>query len=179
MRFFQIVSLFLSSSLLVTSLPVNFQKSDNSPSKWHIDGDNEEYLQKRIFTAIPFIGAGIGSIVKTIKDKYFPADDSLKCVLDYATRLKEYPTVEKPTFYRECCFAGDYTSVDVGQHNMVETWNDQISGIVIPPGFKATLFKDADLQGDKLELSDIGVTCLATWPGGWNDAVSSIKIEKI
>ena len=62
----------------------------------------------------------------------------------------------------------------------VYAWNDCISSIRVAPGWRATLYRDDDFHGDRLEVTaDIPNLQLAMGrcaKGGFNDCVTSIRI---
>ncbi len=144
----------------------------------------EPALEKRLvhFLIPVFYAYGSATIVQTLKNKLFPEDKSMNCVFDYATHIKDYPTTETPAFYNECCFQDDPIKSDVGEFELASTplGAGKLSGVVVPAGYKVTLFKGPNYQGDKLELIETSVSCLRAWKdSSFNDSVQSIKVEKL
>jgi Beta/Gamma crystallin len=82
------------------------------------------------------------------------------------------------TLYKDCYFQGISRAIPIGYWNVqdIERWigNDELSSIRIPPGIKVTVYEHADFTGDSRTFYGSS-SCLA--PMGWNDRVSSIKIE--
>jgi hypothetical protein len=56
--------------------------------------------------------------------------------------------------------------------NLPTAWNDQVSSIVVPPGWRATLYKNYNNGGEALNISE-GIWNASS---AWNDQVSSIQI---
>ncbi|MEK8131010.1 Vps62-related protein [Paenibacillus filicis] len=81
------------------------------------------------------------------------------------------------TVYKDAPYSGASQEFDVGSYNVGQlstVGNDAISSIRVAPGYKVTLYKDANFSGstkvltsDQLYLDD------------FNDVTSSLKIEKI
>ena len=61
-----------------------------------------------------------------------------------------------------------------------DEWDDCISSVRVSPGWRATLYRDDDFNGDRLEVpSDIPNLQLVTGKcdkGGFNDCVTSIRV---
>ena len=59
-------------------------------------------------------------------------------------------------------------------------WNDCISSIRVAPGWRATLYRDDDFSGDRLEVTgDVSNLQLSTSRcdhGGFNDCATSIRL---
>ena len=82
--------------------------------------------------------------------------------------IKDLKVFEGPCFLRETDYRDIYT------------WDDCISSIRLAPGWRATLFRDDDFKGDRLEVTgDISNLQLAAGKcdkGGFNDCVTSIRV---
>ena len=144
----------------------------------------EHILEKRLipFLFPVFYSYGAASAVQSLENKLFP-DNKLECILDYATHIKSYPNVDTPAFYNECCFGDEPYMSDVGEFLMEKTrlGSGKLSAVVVPRGYKVTLFRGKDYKGDKLELTETSVVCLSAWKGAanFNDQISSVKVERI
>jgi hypothetical protein len=61
-----------------------------------------------------------------------------------------------------------------------DVWNDCISSIRVAPGWRATLYRDDDFKGDRLELTEdvpnLEMTSGRCDKGGFNDCVTSLHI---
>jgi Beta/Gamma crystallin len=70
---------------------------------------------------------------------------------------------------------GDGQVLDVGRYNVgqLSFGNDMISSVKVPPGWKVTLYRHADFQGDTREL-----TADTRALPDFNDETSSIVVEK-
>ena len=61
-----------------------------------------------------------------------------------------------------------------------DVWNDCISSIRVAPGWRATLYRDDDFKGDRLEITEdapnLTMTSGRCDKGGFNDCVTSLHI---
>jgi peptidase inhibitor family I36 len=75
------------------------------------------------------------------------------------------------------CERIEYSAGTVDTHH---EWDDCISSIRVSPGWRATLYRDDDFDGDRLEVtSDISNLRLVSGrcdKGGFNDCVTSIRV---
>ncbi len=82
------------------------------------------------------------------------------------------------TVYKDGDFTGTSQSFDVGFYNdnvlKSGVGNDQISSVRVAPGYRVTLYKDANYSGDSYIL-----TSDSSWLGWFNDVTSSLKVELI
>ncbi len=78
--------------------------------------------------------------------------------------------------YENCNYGGKYWNYVVGQYRTPQMFigNDAMSSIEIPNGFRVTLYRDDDFRGQSITLTS-SEPC---FPREWNDAVSSMVIEK-
>ena len=81
--------------------------------------------------------------------------------------------------YQDINYGGRQASLGEGDYNLASLQskgfqNDDLSSIIVPFGYKVTLYKDDNFQGEtKVITSD------TNWIGSdFNDVVSSIKVEK-
>ncbi len=79
------------------------------------------------------------------------------------------------TLYEDCDYKGSSHSLGVGDFNTYDLGigNDVLSSIRVPRGFRVTLFKDGNFQGARTTLTADN-RCFSS---GWNDVVSSIRVE--
>jgi hypothetical protein len=67
-----------------------------------------------------------------------------------------------------------------GAPTFIEEWNDCISSIRVSPGWRATLYRDDDFDGDQLQVTEDlhNLTLVAgdCDKGGFNDCVTSIRV---
>lgn len=78
-----------------------------------------------------------------------------------------------PVAYEDCNFEGEDQPLIVDGKagaSSLGNWNDKISSLRIPPGFKVILFEHDNFQGARLLLTD-DVTCLVNF--NFNDKASS------
>ena len=78
------------------------------------------------------------------------------------------------TVYKDANLKGESKKYSMDVPLVGNDWNDVISSIHIPQGYRVTIFRDANFQGPSLTLT-------ADWNATdeWNDQVSSIRIVKI
>jgi hypothetical protein len=61
-----------------------------------------------------------------------------------------------------------------------DVWNDCISSVRVAPGWRVTLFRDDDFDGDRLEVSadiaNLELSAGSCSKGGFNDCVTSIRL---
>ncbi|MGX1832301.1 Vps62-related protein [Paenibacillus taichungensis] len=79
--------------------------------------------------------------------------------------------------YQDGDFGGSSQPFGVGQFNVNQlnvVGNDKISSVKVAPGYRLTLYRDKDFSGDTKTL-----TGDAGWLDDFNDATSSLKVEKI
>lgn len=81
------------------------------------------------------------------------------------------------TVYKDADYKGESKKYTVDVPQVGNDWNDVISSIRIPHGYKVTLYKEANFQGASLILSADWTVNDATL--GWDDQVSSIRVVKI
>ena len=83
--------------------------------------------------------------------------------------IKDLKDFEGPCFLRSNEYSPDEFA-----------WDDCVSSIRVAPGWRATLFRDDDFDGDRLEVTaDIPNLQLVTGrcdKGGFNDCVTSIRV---
>jgi hypothetical protein len=77
------------------------------------------------------------------------------------------------TFYLDTETGGD-PFVLCNSANIPLEWNDQVSSIVVPSGWRATIYQDNDFSGESLDIFE-GTT---NWgiDDPWNDKLSSVVI---
>ena len=85
------------------------------------------------------------------------------------------------TFYQDCNYGGYAVSLGVGSYDAAALAaagirDNDLSSLRLFNGFKATLYDNPDLSGASASYAG-NDDCLA--PEGWNDRVSSLKIEKV
>ncbi len=119
-------------------------------------------------------------------------------VVDYLVDTKTPAEIEedmgnmmKTRVYLDCMYTGTYVDIPVGSYTYATLsgppWNFTTSGgflsassIEVPIGIKVTLYQNADLTGNKLELT-FNDRCLTdnlqVGTDYWNDRVGSIKVE--
>ncbi|MFE4709956.1 MULTISPECIES: Vps62-related protein [unclassified Paenibacillus] len=81
------------------------------------------------------------------------------------------------TVYRDGDFGGSSQQFGIGLYNVNElnvVGNDKISSVKVASGYRLTLYRDKDFSGDTKQL-----TSDASWLDDFNDATSSLKVEKI
>ncbi|QQY81874.1 hypothetical protein JJL45_13240 [Tamlana sp. s12] len=80
------------------------------------------------------------------------------------------------TLYGDCSFKGSHKTLGVGRydHDQLGVGNDRISSIRVPRGYKIIIYQDGGWRGSSKTLyEDNG--CLEH---GWNDHISSVKVER-
>ena len=81
--------------------------------------------------------------------------------------------------YADCGYAGKNAKLGIGSWNIntlsATIGNDIMSSIKIPAGYKVTLYEHGNFQGRSIVFTG-DVSCFVN--KGWNDVVSSVKIEK-
>ncbi len=83
-----------------------------------------------------------------------------------------------PVFYQHCTYGGYAIKLGVGEYNLGALnakgiYNDDISSIHVPSGYKITAYWDDNFAGTSITLTERD-DCL--FDNGWNDKISSIKI---
>jgi hypothetical protein len=97
-----------------------------------------------------------------------------------------------PTFYTGCNFSGIESILASGKYNLNQMGlpNNTIQSVIVPKGFKVTLYEETDFQGgniildaskDKLESNfcDLNANNKFNTGGSVNKNTSSIKVEQI
>ncbi|WP_067146050.1 hypothetical protein [Pseudotamlana agarivorans] len=80
------------------------------------------------------------------------------------------------TLYGDCSFKGSHKTLGVGRydHDELGVGNDRVSSIRVPRGYKIIIYQDGGWRGSSKTLyEDNG--CLEH---GWNDHISSVKVER-
>ena len=85
------------------------------------------------------------------------------------------------TFHQDCNYRGYGVALDVGSYDLAALnargiRNDDLSSLRVFNGYKVTLYADAGFTG-KSTVYTKNSACLSN--AGWNDIVSSLKIEKV
>jgi hypothetical protein len=77
------------------------------------------------------------------------------------------------TLYRDYGPSGD-SFVMCSSGNVPPEWNDQVSAIVVPSGWRVVAYRDYDYGGDSVPIGS------GTWsaPAEWNDQISSVRIRQ-
>jgi Ca2+-binding EF-hand superfamily protein len=100
------------------------------------------------------------------------------------SRQDSTPQSDKVVLFADCTNGGAVVEREVGSYdvNQMGIRDNDLSQIVIPKGFKVTLYDEPRFRGRSLQLTETE-DCLrfSNTDGidGWNDATSSIKIERI
>ena len=121
-------------------------------------------------------GFGGSTSVLTANNAWIDFDDKTSSIkIEYA------PTHLPVTLYSDIDLGGTAQEMDLGNHDWADltvsggVGNDKISSLRVAPGYKVTLYKDANYKGSSIE-----VTADRMYIGdGWNDEISSLKVEKI
>ncbi|KAB1067240.1 hypothetical protein F6U93_12540 [Tamlana haliotis] len=80
------------------------------------------------------------------------------------------------TLYGDCSFKGSHRTLRVGRydHDELGVGNDKVSSIRVPRGYRIIIYQDGGWRGGSKTLyEDNG--CLEH---GWNDHISSVKVER-
>lgn len=98
----------------------------------------------------------------------------LCCILFITLSLQAQNYV---TLYEDCNFTGRNYTLAPGTYRMYQMriGNDQLSCMVIPEGFKVTLYEHDDFKGKSKTYSS-NVSCL---DAEWNDMTTSIVVESV
>ena len=56
-------------------------------------------------------------------------------------------------------------------------WNDKLSSVMVERGFKIILYQAKDFGGESITL-DIHQPTMKSFPGNWNDTVSSLRVVR-
>jgi hypothetical protein len=101
-----------------------------------------------------------------------------------ATLVADYQTVTQPPagsvkVFQHCNFGGYTATLPIGTYDLAKlvslgVKNDDISSIQVPAGYKVTLYQHDKQTGTTLVKTQ-NDSCLVA--AGFNDAVSSIKVE--
>jgi hypothetical protein len=77
------------------------------------------------------------------------------------------------TLYQDYGPAGN-SIVMCSSGNVPAEWNDQVSAIVVPSGWKVTAYRDYNRKGPSVRINS------GTWsaPANWNDQISSLRIQQ-
>jgi hypothetical protein len=77
-----------------------------------------------------------------------------------------------PVFYQDYGLSGP-SFVACASGNVDPTWNDRVSSILVPAGWRLTLFRDYNYGGPSTTATP------GTWsaPSGWNDQLSSFRVD--
>ena len=74
----------------------------------------------------------------------------------------------------------EFESSGPGVTGTTDHWNDCISSIQVAPGWRATLYRDDDFKGDRLETgenhSNLQLAPGRCDKGGFNDCTTSIRV---
>ncbi|MDB2499713.1 MAG: beta/gamma crystallin-related protein [Opitutales bacterium] len=84
------------------------------------------------------------------------------------------------TIYEDANFQGGYMALYDGQQvsNLRDKrWNDKLSSVMVERGFKIILYQAKDFGGESITL-DIHQPTMKSFPGDWNDTVSSLKVVR-
>ena len=84
------------------------------------------------------------------------------------------------TIYEDDNFQGRYMPLYDGLEiaNLRDNrWNDDLSSVMVERGYKIILYKDADFRGPSITI-DIHQPSLKSFPGDWNDEVTSLRVER-
>lgn len=86
------------------------------------------------------------------------------------------PEQQKVCFYRHHNYDGDGFCVGVGEANVPGGWNDEVSSVRVPAGFRVELYEHVFFGGRRLVLT-ADTPDLA--PLGFNDQMSSFKVTRV
>ena len=84
------------------------------------------------------------------------------------------------TLYEDDNFQGRYLPLFEGLEisNLRDKgWNDDTSSVIVERGYKIILYKDSDFRGESITI-DIHQPSLKSFPGNWNDEVTSLKVVR-
>lgn len=84
------------------------------------------------------------------------------------------PSPNGVSFFTDCSYGAAWRTLGVGSY-VVQSANNLISSMRVPPGYRVTLFDSSDLTGASL-IKTGDDSCLVD--DGWNDRVSSLRIER-
>ncbi len=85
------------------------------------------------------------------------------------------PSTAGVSFYTNCQYDALWKTLAPGSY-VVQSANDAISSLRVPAGYRVTLFDSSDLTGASItKTADDG--CLVD--DGWNDRVSSLRIDRL
>jgi hypothetical protein len=114
-----------------------------------------------------------------LENSYWPAVNNYGKWLSNICRRNNSRVI----FYEHCGYGGRAGYVNSGNtiNRLERSWNDTISSIKIPPGFKVTLWEDNDQRGNSIQFTN-NVDCLLNYRyrgrgGNWNDQVTGLRVE--
>ncbi|MBO0953109.1 peptidase inhibitor family I36 protein [Fibrella forsythiae] len=89
---------------------------------------------------------------------------------------QQYGTVI--TLYADGGFTGATKNIssDWSVSSIGDSWNDAISSIRVPPGWKVTIYRDAGFQGRSMVI--VGNWSVSGQFDEWNDQISSVRVTK-
>ena len=98
---------------------------------------------------------------------------------DYNDKIVAIEVMEnqnaRPIIYRDTNYRGKSQELDEGLHLSLAIGNDALSSLIVPDGYRVTLYSNADQSGDKMicvrDTPDVG--------GNVGDKISAVRVEKI
>ncbi len=98
---------------------------------------------------------------------------------DYNDKIVAIEVLEnlnaRPIIYRDTQYRGQSQELDEGLHLSLTIGDDALSSVIVPDGYKVTLYSNRDLSGDKMicvrDTPDVGSNV--------GDKISAVRVEKI
>ncbi|MFA0814030.1 carbohydrate-binding protein [Microbulbifer epialgicus] len=100
---------------------------------------------------------------------------------EFWTALNETPFMGVATLYQDCKYGGYAVGLDVGSYTLSQLRakglnNDDISSVVVQPGYRVIMYQNDNFSGTAV-IKSADVSCLTG--EGFNDQLSSIVVEPI
>lgn len=112
-------------------------------------------------------------------DFYSKGSVGLRCYGGKKADFKNFSAnriLEDLTVFKGCDYLYESTRLELGSYPLLDDFDNQISSIKIPAGYKYILYEDENFTGASIELT-ANESCLSTI--GWDNRVSSIKVGRI